>query len=1208
MRGTYLTITCTWLAATFAPPASAGADWPQYRADAARSGYTAEELAAKLSLRWVRRARHAPRPAWVGRSLARSRMRFDWACGVAVAGGACFFGSSADDKLYALDAATGREKWAFFTGGPVRLAPAVLEGRVYAVSDDGCLYCLSAADGRQIWKLHPAGGGDLLIGNGRMVSRWVARGGPAIRDGVVYFGAGIWPIEGVYICAVDARSGKVLWCNDNTGALEIDQPHMVCFSRGGVASQGYLAVTEDHVLVTTGRSVPAVFDRKTGRLVHFHLSRYGGKTPWGTGGGDVVATDSVFFNSGMAFDLATGLRYQSVGKRRWWEPFKRDGRNCHGEFLLGDRQAICVTPDGFVRSEGPAVYGSTMTRRTYDARREQDTARATPRLAFVKAIGGKGKHHLERIDDAPLLKDLWSVKLARQPESLIVAGRHVVAGADRQIWIIDRAERKAVWSAEVDGVVHCLAVADGRLYASTDKGTIYCFAGGAAGEPRTIGPRPKASPYPPGGPAAKAAEEILRKTDIRKGFCLDLDCGDGALAYELARRTDLSIVGIAPDAAAAERARLRLDSAGVYGLRAAVLVADVKDLPDYFANLIVSSSAIEGGAADLPRKEIARVQRPYGGAVCVGRLGRMRVKVRGEMKGAGSWTHNFADAGNTMDSGDTIVAGPLGMLWYQDETQVTIDRHGKNPAPLACRGVLLREGVDSIKATDAYNGALLWEAPLPGVLGAYREGTQVGGGQIGSTYCVAGDVVYVRNADRCLLLDLFSGRKVGELKAPTFPGGRAGRWGYVACKDGRLYGTLMNEGYVIKSQHGDGGPRTQSPMEDHLTESSLLFAMDARTGEVAWTFAPRHSIRNNAIAVGAALVYVIDRPVAEIDTILKPVVKERRRGGGALPEHPTGALLALEAATGKVRWRDDEDVFGTALAVSTAHDVLLMSYNMIGFARPSDWPQGMRACRASDGKRLWASRRSARRPAVVGRSVYALPFAWDLLTGEQKMMAAAQPGRAKGTPWRIQGKGQGCGLAVGCENLLLVRSGALGYYDLSYDRGWLENYGGIRSGCFINCLPAGGIVLAPDDTRACRCSYQNQASIALKQHGVRAPEIDPQVGQRNLRFGRYGKEPVFTDRIVITMSHELSDVEIRYTLDDSYPTAASRLYTAPITLTETTPVRASAFRGGRKLAVRDVVVFTKVDNLNSVDAKRPGRGTPKADGRQRRRKARRPTE
>ena len=61
-----------------------------------------------------------------------------------------FFGSSADGRVVALDAATGRERWTFFTDAPVRFAPAVWKDRVFAVSDDGYLYCLAAADGALI--------------------------------------------------------------------------------------------------------------------------------------------------------------------------------------------------------------------------------------------------------------------------------------------------------------------------------------------------------------------------------------------------------------------------------------------------------------------------------------------------------------------------------------------------------------------------------------------------------------------------------------------------------------------------------------------------------------------------------------------------------------------------------------------------------------------------------------------------------------------------------------------------------------------------------------------------------------------------------------------------------------------------------------------------------------------------------------------------
>ncbi|MBT7303275.1 MAG: PQQ-like beta-propeller repeat protein, partial [Victivallales bacterium] len=232
-----LPILVGWAALTLS-----AADWPQYQRDASRGGYTPEELSTELSLLWSRQARHQPQPAWVGREFARSRMQFDWAYSVVGADGLVYFGSSADHKVYALDAATGAERWSAFTEGPVRLAPAIWQDRLFCISDDGYLHCFDRQTGERKWRLRAGPSGEQLIGNGRMISRWAARGGVAIEDGIVYFGAGNWPEEDVYIHAVDAATGKVLWRNDNTGALEIDQPHMVCFSRGGVIAQGYLAV------------------------------------------------------------------------------------------------------------------------------------------------------------------------------------------------------------------------------------------------------------------------------------------------------------------------------------------------------------------------------------------------------------------------------------------------------------------------------------------------------------------------------------------------------------------------------------------------------------------------------------------------------------------------------------------------------------------------------------------------------------------------------------------------------------------------------------------------------------------------------------------------------------------------------------------------------------------------------------------------------
>ena len=171
------------------------ADWPMYRADEARSAYTPEAFPNQLKLRWVYHAKHPPKPAW----QTSQRMNFDEAFQPIVMGDVVVFGSSADDKVVAVDAKSGRVRWEFFTEGPVRFAPAGWRDRVFVASDDGWLYALSLGDGSLLWK-HRGGPDDRkIVGNGRVISLWPARGGPVVTDDKVYFTAGIWPSDGVYL-------------------------------------------------------------------------------------------------------------------------------------------------------------------------------------------------------------------------------------------------------------------------------------------------------------------------------------------------------------------------------------------------------------------------------------------------------------------------------------------------------------------------------------------------------------------------------------------------------------------------------------------------------------------------------------------------------------------------------------------------------------------------------------------------------------------------------------------------------------------------------------------------------------------------------------------------------------------------------------------------------------------------------------------------
>ena len=133
--------------------------------------------------------------------------------------------------LFAVEVATGQEKWRFKTGGTIIPSPAVAGGIVYAGSGDGYLYALDAQTGQERWKykaqgpfvaspavvddtLYVAGGDaalyafDLLSGQVRWFFMADAPiiSSPAIAGGVAYFGT-----TGSKFYAVDLSSHKAMW-------------------------------------------------------------------------------------------------------------------------------------------------------------------------------------------------------------------------------------------------------------------------------------------------------------------------------------------------------------------------------------------------------------------------------------------------------------------------------------------------------------------------------------------------------------------------------------------------------------------------------------------------------------------------------------------------------------------------------------------------------------------------------------------------------------------------------------------------------------------------------------------------------------------------------------------------------------------------------------------------------------------------------------
>jgi outer membrane protein assembly factor BamB len=1049
------------------PATRSAADWPQYRADAERSGYTAEPLPAELHLQWTRVAPHPPEPAWP--DVYWQRQRYDLAYQPVVARQMLFYGSSADCKVYALDAASGRLKWSYFTDAPVRFAPVVWHDRVFAVSDDGHLYCLAASDGSLLWKKRGGVDKSRILGNGRMMSRCPARGGPVIQDDVLYFGSGVFPTHGFFLHALDPETGETLWRNDTSGNLR--QNHITGgYAFGNVTSQGYLAVSGNTLVVPTGRAVPAAFDRTTGAFRYFdplELSYAGGS--W------LMAIDKMVFNSDMILDLDTGYTLSNkVGNPA--EQVRIRDRPPDAERMIEAAASpthIFVATGKRIKAidrrhpldETSNIWGQTQS--LYFLWRGPRAQERSPHRAFATA-------------------DLWSVPVDCGG-TVIVAGERIFAGGKGVVTAVDVVSQSAVWSCPVEGTAYGLAGAEGRLYVSTDAGMIYCFGAERPAEATTWRTEPLRSPYADVADYEQAAREIIARSGVTKGYCLDVGCGLGELAYALAKQTDLEIIAVDEDAANVAAARTALDHAGLYGTRVTVLEIDPEDtrLPNYFANLVVSGRSTRHGESAVAGSDWRRSLRPYGGLAVFGKPGNLHVQRRDSLARAGSWTHQFADAANTSCSGDELLRGPLGVLWFGGCGPAGMPTEkSRSPAPLFVQGRLYVQGKNFLRCLDAYNGRRIWQKPMtPFPWARTYNGSEV----VGSNYCVTADSVYISAFDRCRRLDGLTGEDLAQFRTPKLGQREDSRWMQVFVYEDLLLGTLESTPFE-KGFARPGQRQIDRCMWVSGTtvsqEATHLFAMDRRTGDLKWSYAARFSIIPNSIAVAGGRVYLIDRPVVD------PAAA--RRGN-----ETAGAarLVALDARAGEVLWTSEDNITGSMLAVSEPFDVVLMGSDVKERGTLfSDYPQVLAAFRGEDGHKLWEKQvLSKQRPMIVGRTIIAegfnldnsdrnnalkrhYPSAWDLLTGETRMRS--NPVSDEPEPW-IYGRSTKCSYITSSRKLLFFRNAMTSYYDLVRDEGQ-SSVGGFRPSCFINVLPAGGIVLAPTTFGGCQCNVLLRTSLALE--------------------------------------------------------------------------------------------------------------------------------
>ncbi|MBI2480864.1 MAG: PQQ-binding-like beta-propeller repeat protein, partial [Planctomycetia bacterium] len=559
------------------------ADWPMWRHDSARSAESPEVLPDDLKLLWMRELRPL-KPAF-----RTKRLQFDASYEPVVIGKTMFVGSSFNDSVTAFETETGRERWRFYTEGPVRFAPVAWRDRVFVGSDDGHVYCLNAEDGKLLWKLKAVPSNRKVLGNGRLISLWPVRGGLVLHEDKLYFAAGVWSFEGVFIYCLDAATGEVMWRNDESGNVYGMHPHGA-EAFGGVTPQGYLVVNGDELIVPCGQAYPATFDLATGKLKEFELPAPG-RLP--------------------------GSYFASADVRR-------------GEVKL----------DKELNSD----------------------------LHEDKTYVGRGVEGVR---------------------SKIKAGDKVLSFSG---------------IADVEGEISSLLTADGKLFAVTLAGRIYCFGPQSNQNPETL--RVETLPEKDPSPLSDRARQIIELTKGHRGYAVVRGARSFEWLLQLLTHTELKFIVVEQEEERVATWRRLLDDQDLYGQRVSLHVADplAFQLSPYLASFeIVDAVAFADALAvrETGSPDGFQTLRPYGGTallscsteahellqsaiekanrLSITRTGAWTVVSRNRgLEGAINYTGGWA-------SPDEHVRAPLGVLWFDD----ALGHFKRSPQPWFVDGVMI---------------------------------------------------------------------------------------------------------------------------------------------------------------------------------------------------------------------------------------------------------------------------------------------------------------------------------------------------------------------------------------------------------------------------------------------------------------------------------------------------------------------------------------
>ena len=607
---------------------------------------------------------------------------------------------------------------------------------------------------------------------------------------------------------------------------------------------------------------------------------------------------------------------------------------------------------------------------------------------------------------------------------------------------------------------------------------------------------PAVEPYPTDAFSetyARAAEYILAGSGIDRGYCIDLGCGDGRLGWEIAKRSQLHVVGFSSDAEAVQCGREALLRAGVYGSRITLRHADPGDLPipDLCANLIISTEALTGAPPSASAESVTRKLRPEGGAAYIGvpldaesrlaewlspaslsdlgqpvrpRLGAGSlaawavVRRDGPLSGAGEWTHAYADAGQSANSFDELVVGAAGetleVQWFGlPGPDAMIDRQVRMQGPLSSAGRIYSQGNNRIITQDAYNGTILWSLEIPHM-------RRVNLPRNTGNACCDRRSLYLAVRDHCWRLDGVTGRRTASYHVTSDEADTSYDWGYVAVDEQRLYGSAVRRGNM---DTGYIGPQFwfdhQSGPDTYNVCSDSLFALSKGSGEGLWTY-QRGLIINPTISMAEGrLLFLESRSQAALES-------PARKLGPELWSDVS--LVCLDSSTGDVLWQKPFDPGGPPIVIYlVAHDGLAAMVHSLGGAyhvRALSAATGDDVWQADDGWRSDNHGHHIQHPVIAQGRLHLEPHVYTWRSGEK--LDVTFPSRSK------------CGTITGAAAMLHYRDYNDEVWDLRTDT--QSEFNLLRSNCWVGMISGNGLLMSPESGGGCSCQWPIYTSLTYR--------------------------------------------------------------------------------------------------------------------------------